>query len=391
MTGPPLFSKILGMNKKLISAVSVISLLSTLFLAVEAKAEQQAPTVAILDTALDTSLPIFKDKIVYEVCVLEWASCPNGQKYMEGTGSAVLPSNIISANGFDHGTQMASVAVRTNPNIKIVFIRIIGNTPSGARQSTGEGGVALALKWVLENKSKFNIQAVAMSQANHAILSTASDYCPATTMLRSMISSLLAVEVPTFFAAGNMRDLSRLSWPACINDSISIGMADQYEQIDNYSNFDKDRLDYYAIGNMQVLVPGGEVRNASGSSISTQVAAATWVSIKASKPGIPYNEIINTLNLISKPIKGARGQYGKLIPSSQTPIVTQAPATSPVTTIPAPVTKTAEQIAAEKKAAIISEANKAIAAAEAQYQAEVKAAADKLAAIKLEWSKKING
>ena len=40
---------------------------------------------------------------------------------------------------------------------------------------------------------------------------------------------------------------------------------------------------------------------------------------------------------------------------------------------------------------IIAEANKAIALAEAQYQAELKAAADKLAAIKAEWAKKING
>ena len=166
------------MNKKLVSTISAISIiLSTIFLNVEAKADQQAPTLAILDTAIDTSLPIFKDKIAYEVCVLEWPACPNGQKFMEGTGSAVLPSNIISINGFDHGTQMASVAVRTNPNMKIIFIRIIGNSPAGTRLSTGEGGVSLALKWVQENQSKFNIQAVAMSQGTHVLLNS-TDYCP---------------------------------------------------------------------------------------------------------------------------------------------------------------------------------------------------------------------
>ena len=381
------------MNKKIISALSALSItLSTVFITVEAKADQQAPTLAILDTAIDTSLPIFKDKIVYEVCVLEWNSCPNGQKFMEGTGSAVLPFNIISKNGFDHGTQMASVAIRTNPNIKIVFIRIIGNTPSGLRQSTGETGVSLALKWVQDNQSKFNIQAVSMSQANHNILTTLTDYCPTTPMLRGMISSLVSSGIPVFFPAGNTRDLSRLSWPACINDSISVGMADQYEQIDNYSNFDKDRLDYYANGNMQVLIPGGEIRNASGSSISTQVLAATWISIKSAKLGIPYNEVINTLNVISKPIKGARGQYGKLVPSSQIAISPQVPASQPAPiATKAPITKTAEQLAAEKKTALLAEASKALALAESQYQAEIKAAADKLAAIKAEWAKKING
>jgi hypothetical protein len=376
------------MNKKLISAVSVTSLLFTLFFAVEAKAEQQAPTLAILDTALDTSLPIFKDKIAYEVCVLEWASCPNGQKFMEGTGSAVLPSNIISANGFDHGTQMASVAVRTNPNMKIVFVRIIGNTASGMRQSTGEAGVSLALKWVLDNKEKFNIQAVSMSQANHAILTTATDYCPTTTTLRGMLSSLVSAQIPTFFAAGNMRDLSRLSWPACINDSISIGMSDQYEQIDNNSNFDKDRLDYYATGNMQVVVPGGQIKNAMGSSISTQVAASVWVGIKTSNPKASYSDIINTLNANSKIIKGARGQYGKLIASSQVEIVAQAPIATPTVK---PLAKTAEQLAAEAKAILVAESAKDIAAAEAQYQLEIKVAAEKLAKVKADWNKKING
>jgi hypothetical protein len=377
------------MNKKLITAISILSLtLSTTFIAVEAKANQVPSTIAILDTALDTSLPIFKDKIAYEVCVLELASCPNGQNFMEGPGSTVLPFDIISKNGFDHGTQMASVAVATNPNIKIVFVRIIGNNPSGSRQATGETGVSLALKWVLDNKSRFNIQSVAMSQANHAILTTLTDYCPATPMLRGVISSLVSSGTPVFFAAGNMRDLSRLSWPACINDSISIGMADQYEQIDNFSNFDKDRLDFYALGNMKVAVPGGSVKNAAGSSISTQVAAATWAGIKSSNPSLTYQQVLDMLNNGSKPIRGARGQYGKLISSAPSVIAPSAPVvTKPV----APVTKTAEQLAAEAKAALTIEANKAISEAEARYQTEIKLAADKLAAIKLEWAKKING
>jgi hypothetical protein len=377
------------MNKKLITAISaVVLLLPITFITAEAKADTQAPTVAVLDTALDTSLPIFKDKIAYEVCILEWASCPNGQKFMEGPGSSVLPSNIISSNGFDHGTQMASVAVATNSNIKIVFIRIIGNDSSGSRQATGEIGVSLALKWVLDNKSRFNIQSVAMSQSNHAILTTSTDYCPATPTLRGVISSLVSSGTPVFFAAGNMRDLSRLSWPACINDSISIGMADQYEQIDNLSNFDKDRLDFYALGNMQVAFPGGSVKNAIGSSISTQVAAATWAGIKYSNPSLTYQQVLDILNNSSKPIRGARGQQGKLISSNPIVITSSVPvATKSI----APATKTAEQLAAEAKVALTIEANKAITEAEAKYQAEIKLAADKLAAVKLEWNKKLNG
>jgi len=127
------------MNKKLIRAlVAAILSASTLIQVAPMAQANQAPAIAILDTALDTSLPIFKDRIAYEVCILEWNSCPNGQSFMEGPGSTVLPLNIISKNGFDHGTQMASVVAGLNPDIKIVFVRIIGNTAYGQRQSSNE-------------------------------------------------------------------------------------------------------------------------------------------------------------------------------------------------------------------------------------------------------------
>jgi len=123
------------------------------------------PSIAILDTAIDTSLPIFKNRIIQEVCVLERGPCPNGQKLQEGPGAATLPENLIRKNGFDHGTQMAYLAAVTNPNMNIVFIRIIGNNPDGIRQVATEQTVFNALQWVIDNSSKYNIQAVTMAQS----------------------------------------------------------------------------------------------------------------------------------------------------------------------------------------------------------------------------------
>ena len=301
------------MNKKLITAITaVVLVLPITFITAEAKADTQAPAVAVLDTALDTSLPIFKDRIAYEVCILEWASCPNGQKFMEGPGSTVLPSSIISKNGFDHGTQMASIVASTDPNVKIVFIRIIGNTKSGARQTAGEMTVAQALKWVLENKNRFNIQSVAMSQGHHNLTSL-TDYCPKSLNTRNFISFLLNAGIPTFLPAGNGRDYERLDWPACINESISVGMTDQYDQIDNYSNYDSKRLDFYALGNLLVTIPGGSVKYAAGTSASVQVAATTWTAIKNKNPNLTYQQVFDILANTSNLVKGSRGQLGKMI------------------------------------------------------------------------------
>lgn len=301
------------MNKKLITVISTVALvLPITFVTAEAKADNQAPAVAVFDTALDTSLPIFKDRIAYEVCILEWASCPNGQKFMEGPGSTILPSNIISTNGFDHGTQMASIVASMDPNVKIVFVRIIGNTKTGARQSAGEVTVVQALKWVLDNKDRFNIQAVAMSQGHHNLTSL-TDYCPKTTNTRTMVSLLLKAQIPTFFPAGNGRDYERLDWPACIDETISVGMTDQYNQIDNYSNYDAKKLDFYALGNLLVTMPGGAVKYAAGTSASVQVAATTWVSVKNKNPNLTYQQVFDILSQTSTATRGSRGQTGKLI------------------------------------------------------------------------------
>ena len=128
------------MNKKLIAALIAITLAvpTTAQAAGLQNRIDSTPSVAILDTGIDTSLPAFQGKIVQEVCILEWTTCPNGKSFMEGPGSASMPLALITKNGFDHGTFMTSVFVKTNPNVNIVFIKIIGNTATGARQNAGE-------------------------------------------------------------------------------------------------------------------------------------------------------------------------------------------------------------------------------------------------------------
>lgn len=297
------------MNKKIITALAA----SLLFIPIVANAATPAPipTLAILDTGIDTSLPEFKDKIAYEVCILEWNTCPNNQKFMEGPGSAVIPAKFISSNGLDHGTQMAFAAIKTNPNMKIVFVRIIGVTASGSRQVTGEISVVNALNWVLQNKDKFNIQAVSLAQTHHVLLN-GTNYCPNTNLTSGVIKALAQVNVPFFAAAGNNRDYSRIDWPACIPDSIGVGATMDGDYIAVYSNADKNLLDFYALGSMRVKGPAGKEVNAAGTSIATQVAAATWVGVKDKNMSMLYQDIYNKFVQTSIATAG-RGTSGKLI------------------------------------------------------------------------------
>lgn len=301
------------MNKKIIRVlVATIFSFSTLIQVAPVAQANQPPTIAILDTALDTSLPIFKDRIVYEVCILEWNSCPNGQSFMEGPGSTILPLSIMSKNGFNHGTQMASVVVGLNPDVKIVFVRIIGNTAFGQRQTASEVTVTNALSWIVANKDRYNIKSVAMSQGHHN-LAFLTDYCPSTPNTKNLLISLTNAGVATFFPSGNSRDYSRIDWPACIEESFAVGWANQYDMISSNGNFDKKLLDFYALGNMKVTLPGGRIINSSGSSISTQVMATTWALLKSKYPNYSQQEIVDMLLQSSKQINGSNGQIGKLI------------------------------------------------------------------------------
>jgi len=296
------------MNKKLL-----VILLSTLLIspAFVAKAEPQA-TVAVLDTALDTSLPQFKDKIAYEVCILEWNSCPNGKNFMEGPGSASMPLTQMQNNGFAHGTQMVDALLKTNPNTKVVFVRIIGATSTGVRQIANEKTFINALEWVFNNKDKFNIQAVSMSQGHHN-LPNLTDYCPKTVSTQARIKSLVNAGVPVFLPAGNTRDYKRIDWPACIDDSISIGASTDYEDIPIWSNVDINKTDFYALGVMKLAGPGNIVSNQVGTSISAQVAAANWMALKNAKPTYTYQQLYDAFKNTSVTIKNPKALQGKMM------------------------------------------------------------------------------
>ena len=181
--------------------------------------------ISIIDTGIDDTLPSLQGKIVTQVCILEFTLCPNGTSFEESPRAAVIPSNFINSNGFEHGTQMASTLLLANPNLNIVFIRIVGNNSTGGRINPTASSVDKALTWVKNNSSKYNIQAVTMSQGHHNLGPAGTDYCPKTPVTEQTIKDLIAINVATFFAVGNGSDYKRIDWPSCIESSVAVSQA----------------------------------------------------------------------------------------------------------------------------------------------------------------------
>lgn len=318
------------MNKKMTMALVATILLSaflatTVSLPATANAALgsttlQTPTIAILDTAIDTSIPQIKNSIVHEVCITEYYGC-NGQAFAEGPGSATLPANFISSNGFEHGTQMASIALQANPNVKIVFVRIIGNSRLGFRHPAGENTVNNALEWVIANKDKFNIHAVSMSQAIRnqnskfpLYMSPAgTEYCPKTPVTEQKITSLVNAGVPVFLPAGNDSDITRINWPACITNSVSIGATMATKQIAFYTNYDLQKLDFFALGTWRGLNPGNKTVNIIGTSASTVAAATAWATLRANNTGLSYSDMYSLYSSKSVPTFNSKITNGRLI------------------------------------------------------------------------------
>jgi hypothetical protein len=251
-------------------AVGLVAVLSLVFL--QPVHAEPSKSIVIIDTAIDSSIPQLKAKIVQEVCILDRMTCPNGSKFQEGLGSATLLPSQIYANGFDHGTSMALIANKVNPDANIIFIRIVGMKANGTKDTFNVFDIEKALSWVILNKEKYNISSVSASMGSRA-LGTGPKYCPTNathTGLVGNIDKLLSLNVPTVFAAGNNRDYKRIDFPACIAQAVAVGGATEDNFMSPFSNAAPE-VDFYFL---EIFNING--KNFRGTSASAAAFSAYW-------------------------------------------------------------------------------------------------------------------
>lgn len=286
-----------------------IAALSASFVA-PAQGNTPQKTLVIIDTGFDTSLPVIKDAVIYEVCILSWSLCPNGRTFQEGPGSATLPVSGISTGNMSHGTQMASIAMNTNPGQKIVLIRLVAFNARGERLLVYESTVIQVFKWIASKREELNIGAVAMAQGHHPTLAV-KNYCPKVKELDKILLDLKVKNVPVFFPAGNSGNKSRIDWPACIPPSMAIGAINTKGEIADYSNYDRHLVDFYVIGTAPALLPGGAETTATGTSVSTLIAASYWLNVANQKPELTAPAIAQLFRDAGRIIFDSKLRYGR--------------------------------------------------------------------------------
>jgi hypothetical protein len=253
------------------------------------------PTIVVIDTGTNTSL--FKDSIVYEVCLVSSFKCPNGKLSMEGTGAANIP--VTTDKALNHGTQMISLVLRFNPTAKIIPIRIVGISSSGTPGLYTIDDVQSALNWVVANRVKYNIAVVSLAQG--AIFAK----CRVPAGMSENIAALKAVNVPVVTAVGNNSSRTDVFAPACLPDTVSVGATDnpwpgsqpiEYDPnaspyIARYSNGAQGQTDFFLNGRWNAMQLNGTTKFTTGTSGATAAFAGWWLLNRKAT----FNETFNAL------------------------------------------------------------------------------------------------
>jgi hypothetical protein len=229
-------------------------------------------SIVVIDTGTNTSL--FKDSIIYEVCIVSSFTCPNGKKVMEGSGAANLPAT--QSKYMDHGTQMISVVTQVNPSAKIIPIRIVGMSNKGVPSNYYQDDINAALKWVVKNYKKFNIAAVSISQGS------VDKRCTAPKSIKETIAKLKEKNIPVLTAVGNSGSKKHVWNPSCLPDTVSVGAtdltyADGTPAIASYSNGTGKLTDFYLDPRYTTLSLDGSKSITIGTSNATAALASWWV------------------------------------------------------------------------------------------------------------------
>jgi len=260
-----------------------------------------APSVAIIDSGVNTAL---FPNIVTEVCILEWSMCPNGKPQMEGVGAA--NTGVVTNTTLTHGTEVASVITKVNPSIKIIPIRIVGVTDKGNPYIYSNKAVKLGLDWVIANRTKYNIQAVNVSQGKIF------PGCSLPDGTQADIDALKAANVGVIAATGNDSNRTAVMSIACAPGVIAIGATDNPDPgssgksydptakpyIARYSNGNA-ATDFYLNARWYALQPNGKQKFTVGTSIAT-AAFTGWYTLNYKGSIVPtYQYLVGTATTAS--------------------------------------------------------------------------------------------
>lgn len=263
-------------------------------------------TMVIIDNGVDIKHPAISNNITYEVCVDLFKTCPNGQNFMEGPGSATVTPTMYSNVAWTHGTKVASIAVKANPDINIIEIRCASLVGTNGYLGCNPTTLTTALNWAIQNKIKFNIGAVVSPIGSY------STTCNTGALYVKPINDLKALGIAVIFPTGNDFKYVSIDNPACVPGAIAVSATEekimngkiQSKQLALYANY-SSRVDFADDGGtttnpLSVAIPGGGYGTAWGTSLAVANFGAKWIKIMNFK-SITYSQEYDLVKSTASP------------------------------------------------------------------------------------------
>lgn len=293
--------------------------------------------VAVLDTGIDHTHPVFAGRILEEACFSSEEQCPNGRRTQAGVGAAAP----CAVSGCGHGTHVAGIAVGDDPGgmltgvapgASVIAIQIFSEVDGepGAYSSD----ILAGMQHVLALSDIYPIASVNLSFGSGEYTS----HCDSARAMFSAVSRLRDVGIATVAASGNDALTDSVSLPACLSNVISVGSTNDDDRVSSFSN---------ASSNLSMLAPGRSIRSAavgggsifsSGTSMAAPHVAGAIALLREAYPNATVGEMENALLLSGQPVLDDRNgiTYPRLRVDEAHTLLASASSESPGTDPPAP-------------------------------------------------------
>ena len=230
--------------KKMLVVLSVLfSVLAVPVSAVESPAPVVVPTPVVTPTTtpevtptpttvVASSIPVVNTKPVVIIDSYFDTRIANTTIVCIATDKCVntaKPSARVS-DAVNHGTAMAEVARRNNPEVPLVLLRSATVNNKGAVGTLNGNDFLAALKWVDANSS--TVSAVSFSYNLSGNMSKPGECKLSPTglvnikvvdpLIRTTVASLKSKGIPVFISTGNDSNRKPVNYPACITDTVSV-------------------------------------------------------------------------------------------------------------------------------------------------------------------------
>ena len=281
-------------------------------------------SIAILDTGVDPTHPMFAGRIVSGACYSTpapqlqiYSLCPGGVPAATGPQAGV---NCTGVHACIHGTHVAGIAAggripRLRGGVarlaKIMAIQVFSRfeNPDDCFDTVPcilafNTDVVKGLERVYQLRSSLHIAAANLSLGGGYFYNFPCDNVqPAMT---AVIKALRAARIATVIASGNAGYNGGMTPPACIADAIAVGSTlDSADELSFFSNH-AAQVRFLAPGSdITSPVPGGRLETLSGTSMATPHVAGAFALLKDVYAGATVDDIAAALECTGVPVERA--------------------------------------------------------------------------------------